>query len=413
MAQHVLKATGAGHPDREVAREILDVVRRGWPVAPVRPKWHDLATVQTIIAAANALTGRWAAACSGSSTVAAGAGAWPLLALLASAADGPGRDELEKAVGLDAASARDAGLALVDLLDASPAISSALALWMRHDLALDPSWTPPARTRGTLTGDPREDQRRLDAWASERTGGLIPALPIEVTDESRLVLANALTVRTRWFEPFHGDTVLRRSTGHLGLACVAAAPTGAVTMACVAGTDDIDLHLVRGAQSPGTVLTAAIGTLDHRHPAVTAADLPEGTPGPGITVRYEESPFPAPALLLTVPPFTVSSSHDLLSLPDVFGLATVTDPSRGHFPGISAAPLAVGQAKQNALARFDAHGFEAAAVTAIAAAPGGAPPTTTHRARRVEVTFDPPFGFLTVHRPSGLVLTTGWISRPS
>ncbi|WP_375539101.1 serpin family protein [Actinomadura sp. J1-007] len=164
---------------------------------------------------------------------------------------------------------------------------------------------------------------------------------------------------------------------------------------------------------PGTVLTAAIGTLDHRHPAVTAADLPEGTPGPGITVRYEESPFPAPALLLTVPPFTVSSSHDLLSLPDVFGLATVTDPSRGHFPGISAAPLAVGQAKQNALARFDAHGFEAAAVTAIAAAPGGAPPTTTHRARRVEVTFDPPFGFLTVHRPSGLVLTTGWISRPS
>nr|WP_206681230.1 serpin family protein [Actinomadura sp. J1-007] len=292
MAQHVLKATGAGHPDREVAREILDVVRRGWPVAPVRPKWHDLATVQTIIAAANALTGRWAAACSGSSTVAAGAGAWPLLALLASAADGPGRDELEKAVGLDAASARDAGLALVDLLDASPAISSALALWMRHDLALDPSWTPPARTRGTLTGDPREDQRRLDAWASERTGGLIPALPIEVTDESRLVLANALTVRTRWFEPFHGDTVLRRSTGHLGLACVAAAPTGAVTMACVAGTDDIDLHLVRGAQSPALSSPPPSGPSTTGTPPSRPPTCPRERPAPASPSATRSRPSP-------------------------------------------------------------------------------------------------------------------------
>ena len=38
---------------------------------------------------------------------------------------------------------------------------------------------------------------------------------------------------------------------------------------------------------------------------------------------------------------------------------------------------------------------------------GGLPPHTK-RVLRVEV--EPPFGFLAVHRPSGLALTAGWIA---
>jgi hypothetical protein len=368
--------------------------------------------MQQTITAANALAERWAATCSGASTVMAGPGAWPLLALLASAADGPGRGELETAVGVDAASAGDAGAELLALLGDAPAVRSALGLWTRYDVPLEPAWTPPASTRGALTGDPAKDKRGLDAWAAEHTGGLIPSMPIKVDQETLLVLASALTVRTQWFEPFDGDTDLYRTTRHLEDARVVDAPDGPVTLVRVAGTDDIDVHLVRGDQRPGRVLTAAFGALDARHPATSAADLPEGSPSPGLTVWFEEATWPTPELRLMLPAFKVTGEHDLLGLPDVFGLASVRDSSRGHFPGISTAPLAIGQARQNALARFDAEGFEAASVTAVGALAGAAAPFgDPHQAKRVSVTFDPPFGFLAVHRPSGLVLTTGWVTR--
>ncbi|MEV0348907.1 hypothetical protein AB0H88_24285 [Nonomuraea sp. NPDC050680] len=61
-----------------------------------------------LAAAVNALTARWATTCSGESVVMAGVGAWPLLAYLATAADGPGRVELQKATGMDATAAAPA-----------------------------------------------------------------------------------------------------------------------------------------------------------------------------------------------------------------------------------------------------------------------------------------------------------------
>ncbi|BCK67125.1 hypothetical protein Srufu_010780 [Streptomyces libani subsp. rufus] len=65
----------------------------------------------------------------------------------------------------------------------------------------------------------------------------------------------------------------------------------------------------------------------------------------------------APSLRLTTTGFTVGADHDLLERADLFGLATAADTSRGHFP-------------------------------------------------------DRPFGFLAVHRASGLVLVAGWVATP-
>ncbi|MEV1246787.1 serpin family protein [Nonomuraea sp. NPDC049750] len=94
----------------------------------------------------------------------------------------------------------------------------------------------------------------------------------------------------------------------------------------------------------------------------------------------------------------------------MFGLATVTGPARGHFPGISAEPLAIAQARQNAT--FQAHGFEAAAATGIGAVAAGIAPRPPYRAKRVDVDFARPFGFLTVDRRSRLILTAGWVAEP-
>ncbi|MEU1544144.1 hypothetical protein [Nocardia sp. NPDC005745] len=65
------------------------------------------------VGAANALTARWCAAAGERDFVVSGAGVWPLLALLASAADGPARDELSTAIGVPAANAREEALRLL------------------------------------------------------------------------------------------------------------------------------------------------------------------------------------------------------------------------------------------------------------------------------------------------------------
>ncbi|MGK5558371.1 serpin family protein, partial [Actinomadura kijaniata] len=193
---------------------------------------------------------------------------------------------------------------------------------------------------------------------------------------------------------------------------VADAPAGHLTMVRVGGGDDIDVHLLLGEESrpPAALLPAAARVLSGRHPATPAGALPEGAPGPGLTITVTDSPVPGDHLLTTLPRFTVRAGHDLLALPEVFGLAAGAE----GFPGISPAPLAVSQARQDAMATFQATGFEAAAATAVLAAPAGAPPPpgVTHRVRQARVTFDRPFGFLNVHRPTGLILTAGWIAAP-
>ncbi|WP_433331332.1 serpin family protein [Spirillospora sp. CA-294931] len=378
-----------------------------------------------LVAAANALTARWAATRTGGSEAMAGAGAWPLLAFLASGADGPGRGELSRAIGIDAGRAGEAGRTILAIMRESPAVRAALGLWARESLPLEKAWTDdlPGGVLGTLSGDKAADQRLLDAWAAEHTAGLIPAMPLEVTDDVRLVLATALTVRTQWIQRFFerrggfeggpwaggGATALRRTVTLTGVLSVVRSPAGALTSHRVVGTDGIDVHLLLGepGRSAGEVLAAGIGALNGDGEAEDLAA------GPGVGVEIVTSAYPNDQLDVTVPKFTVAAAHDLLRLPDVFGLDTVTDTSRGHFPGISAEPLAVGQARQDVVARFDAEGFESAAVTAVGAVAAGAfAPAEQYRVKRVTLVFDRPFGFAAVDRGSGLVLTTGWVAQP-
>ncbi|MGJ3561357.1 hypothetical protein ACR6C2_36255 [Streptomyces sp. INA 01156] len=111
-------------------------------------------------------------------------------------------------------------------------------------------------------------------------------------------------------------------------------------------------------------------------------------------------------------PFTVKARHDLLDHPDLFGLRTATDASQGHFPGISAEPLAVQAAAQAMTATFGARGFRSGAVTAFAMMAGGIP-RHPFRAREISARFDRPFGFLALHRTSRLVLNAGWVVTPT
>jgi len=105
--------------------------------------------------------------------------------------------------------------------------------------------------------------------------------------------------------------------------------------------------------------------------------------------------------------------HDLLENAELFGLTAAARRNEdGWFPEISEAPLMVQAAAQDATATFSAEGFVAAAVTAVAMMAGSAGPSFEHTVRHLTARFDRPFGFLAVHRPTGLVIACGWVADP-
>jgi len=380
------------------------------------------------VRAVNALTARWAGAVDGG-TVFSAAGVWPLLALLADGAGGTERAELAAAVGMPVGQAAAAARELLGGLAAMRGVDSALGLWTKRTLEVREAWAAglPAEAHGVLTGDLGADRATLDAWASKRTGGLIERMPVALTDDTELVLASALALRTEWLRPFDetpmeslywSDRVplgLFRSTALLDRIGVADTPDGHVTRLKVLGKSAIDVHLLLGEEgmTSGQVLGAGVGILDGRHPVVPGDRLPYGDPGPGLRVEKERCTSPQPPSLdVTTVAYDMRARHDLLRLHRLFGLTTARDASRGHFPGISGFPLAIGSAEQSTTARFGARGFRAAAVTAFAAIPGGAPPDLRYVTTTITARFDRPFAFLALHRHSRLVLAAGWVTEP-
>ncbi|WP_078868207.1 serpin family protein [Streptomyces sp. NRRL F-5727] len=385
------------------------------------------------VRAVNRLTARWAAALPAGArgTVLSAAAVWPLLGLLAEGAAGPARAELEDAVGMPADRAAEAARGLVTALDRIRGSAAAIGLWARPGLPLRERWVAglPAASFGRFSGDDTADRAALDAWAAERTGGLIPRMPVEVDADVLLVLAAAQTLRTRWLQPFWdfewtpesgpwaGRSLvgLRRWTSLLDRVGVAETPAGPLTVLRVLGDTGVDVHLLLGAEgaAPGAVLAAGVGVVGGAHPVVTGDVLPLGEPGPGLRVEHVRSSTREHELGLGIPAFDLTAEHDLLASAAVFGLGAATDRDHGHFPGVSDSPLAIAQAKQAGMARFTRDGFEAAAVTVIGAAAGaGVEPRLRYRVRRVRLDVDRPFGFLAVHRTSRLVLSAGWVTDP-
>ncbi|WEO95574.1 serpin family protein [Streptomyces sp. FXJ1.172] len=381
----------------------------------------------------NGLTARWAQALPGG-TVCSAPGVWPLLGFLADGAAGPARAELAGALGVPAEQAAGAARELLAALASVPGLDVALGLWTHQGLALREEWRAglPAGTYGVFGDDLVTAQERLDAWAAERTGGLVERMPVTLTRDARMVLAGALALGTTWRQPF-GELALRPGTGPWqGRALrglhrrsprpdrvgVTGTPDGFVTALTVPGDNGIDVHLVLGEEhmAPGQVLAAGVGIVERALALTGGRSLPHGHVGPGLYVEQQPSVAPEPLTLdVRTVAYEVRADHDLLASAGLFGLTAAADARHAHFPGVSAHPLAVGQARQSALARFGPLGFRAAAVTAVAAEPGGAPPQHRYSCEStvVRAVFDRPFGFLAVDRESRLVLMAGWVTEPA
>jgi len=386
-----------------------------------------------VVRAVNNLTTRWARELPEGNSVVSGLGLWPLLAILATAADEPGRAELAAAAGLPADQGSRQALALIQAIDGSADLHAALGVWVSEQLKLAETFDSvmPAPLVGMLTGQSAVDKAKLDAWASEHTNDLIREMPVQLDPDVMLVLASALSLRTTWVRPFTEKIRrvpdglwagswhwLERVDRNLDSVRRYEHPAAAwLSVVTVEGDADVDVLLGIGQPQVARADVLA-GLLDV---AVRPADgvpgsalIEQAEPGaqvaPGVTVvQTTES---RPDLKLTLPSFNVEVEHDLLQLGELFGLSTVSSVpgTSGHFSAISPMPLAIGQAKQKVLARFFATGFEAAAVTAMAMTRAA---MVTRHERRLEVALEQPFAFAAVLRESRLPIVAGWVATPT
>jgi hypothetical protein len=127
-------------------------------------------------------------------------GAWLLLALVAPAAEGERRSRLEDVLGTTADDAFGRARELLEVPHS--AIGLASGLWARRELlttAYDrfAASLPDAVARGGVP-----TQGELDEWARKHSLGLIESFPMEITDDTAIVLADALATDVKWDEPF-------------------------------------------------------------------------------------------------------------------------------------------------------------------------------------------------------------------
>ncbi|PGH45248.1 hypothetical protein COO58_13050 [Micromonospora sp. WMMA1996] len=372
--------------------------------------------------------------------VASPLGAWLLLALTGPAATGEARAALADALGVDPDDAAASARAL--LAAPHPLVAAATALWERTPVDELAEWRaglPEHTERGALP-----DQAALDAWARERTGGLVERFPVDVTPETVLILANALATRVSWADPFEVAPAAELGAGSawagrlrqvlrtppFGHRCWVSTTERAGDVAvhvapARAGDDGAGMLVVSVAAAPqvpaADVLAAA------RELAVAAATVPDG-PVPGRRSlfdlplgetplwRLREEPtrtFAADGreehATAVLPCWSARSRHDLTSAGVGFDAAAR---ALGELLGLAEPPF---EAAQSTVARFGRYGFEAAAVTAFGMATG-LPPEGV--ARVADLRFAHPYAVVAVATDAAggpwhaLPVYSAWVSDP-
>ena len=370
--------------------------------------------------------------------VASPLGAWLLLALCGPASSGAPRAGLAEVLGLDVEQA--AAVASRLLLAPHPLVAAAAGVWRREDVQAEAlsRWLaslPAAVDTGALTG-----QAALDDWVRRSTAGLIEKFPVELTDETMLMLGTALAAKISWAEPFDVAPASALGphsawAGTLTRVLRTPQPAGGHTQFIAADDQlgDVAVHTAQAqdglqvtsvAARPGVPaaevlaaacrLASAIATF---RPVARRSlfDLPLGAaPLWKITERKAETTAPdgrAEHCTAVLPAWSADSTHELSGHPGLgFGAAAAT------LAALAGLDEFVCEARQAVVARYSRTGFEAAAVTGMGVAMGGSPRTRPGVMRTAELRFGQPYAVVAVttdpDRRGGLPVTSPWRGLP-
>ncbi len=246
--------------------------------------------------------------------------------------------------------------------------------------------------------DANREQGRLaiNEWVSDQTEEKIPELfkPGVLTEDARLVLANAIYFRGLWVTPFYPNSPEGAFTLNSG-ETISVTLMGRRTVTPYAEGADYQAVALpyQGDRVEMLVLVPAAGSLDNFEAGLTAARLAE------ITAALAPTD-----VKLYLPRFALGSELSLADTLSALGMPDAFDELKADFAGMTGKPdLHISNVVHQAVVAVDELGTEAAAATGI---------TMEIVSMPVEVRADRPFVFVIWDRPTNTILFMGRVVDP-
>jgi serpin B len=340
------------------------------------------------------------------------------LSMLELGAEGDTQEQIASTLGSQSLTALEQGAgwsALSAELEAAAApngisLQSANSLWLQKGLAMNPSFMS-SLSRYFASGvwqvnfasDPAGAVADLNAWVAQETHGHITTLfgPGAITNQTALILANALYFKAPWEQPFASSTV--DAQFHLPNGVTTSIPfvhtpvNGPINVSSFigSGVDGVQLPY-RGGRMAALILMPTSESISEFAASLTQERL-----------AHFVSTLAPTALALSMPALSLSSSNDLVSTLKARGMSDAFDASSADFSGATATSLFVSDVVQKDTLSVTPWGSEATAATGIGMAATGAEEPTT------SINIDRPYLFLIRDTHTGEILFEAQVVNPA
>jgi len=252
--------------------------------------------------------------------------------------------------------------------------------------------------------DPEAAAAAINAWAADRTRGRIPDLvsPAALSGLIRLVLANAVYLKSRWREPFQRE-LTRDGAFHLASGDTVTAPfmhqQTSLRYMETGEFQAVEIPYRANVLVMTVLLPGRADGLAAMEKSLTAANLRQWLEG----MRHEE-------VRLALPRFRFANWFSLAGALAGMGMADAFDAGAADFSAITQAErFFLSGVIHKTFIAVDEEGTEAAAATAgVAAGAAEGQPELPK-----VFTADRPFLFLIRHQPTGEVLFLGRLADPT
>jgi|NGEPerStandDraft_6_1074524.scaffolds.fasta_scaffold29157_2 serpin B len=289
------------------------------------------------------------------------------------------------------------------------AMQSANSLWLQKGLDMDPSFMSDLSRyfasgvwQVDFASDPSAAVAALNTWVARETHGHISSLfaPGAITNQTALVLANAVYFKAAWQQPFTAATF--DGTFHLPAGTTASVPfmhtpPGSpldVPVSTASRLDAVQLPYVSGRMA-ALVIMPTSGPLSNLTSSLTPTGLDQIVSG-----------MKPASLDLAMPTLSLSDSHELIPTLQNLGMRDAFVSSNADLSGLSPTPLYVTDVVQKATLDVTPWGTEATAATGIAVG-------TSARPASIALTIDHPFLFLIRDTHTGAILFEAQVDNPA
>jgi serpin B len=309
------------------------------------------------------------------------------LATVREGASGAAREALDALVGPEPTPA-------IEVADPAVELLLAQGVWVHPEHPLAPVFAARAAELGVGVGP--LDVAAVNAWAAERTRGMVPRVVDELEDEEKLALTDAACFEGTWTEPFDPSGTKPRPFMR---------PDGSAV------------------RVPTMVADGSFPYAEHEE--LRAVRLPYGADGElGLLAVAARDGLEPPRLdgarwaalrdalghregRVALPRLRLESSLSLRDPLIALGLGPAFEPG-GDFENLfqGQGPKALGRVLQRARVDVDEHGTRAVAVTTVTAV------LTSLGPEPFDLRLDRPFLWAIEHRPTGTPLFLGIVTDP-